>query len=102
MENAEMLLTSGSSPFFILHSAFLLDPLERPRYGLLPHRILLLAGAGIHLGLPGVVDLPVLAQILQVAPEAGRQSRRVGRAQRSRLRHLRTDDRHAQHVALEL
>src|SRR5688572_16912605 len=62
-EEGRMVTCAGFSQFFLLHSQFLLDPIERPRNSFLPHRILLLAGAGVHLGFPGVIDLPVLAQI---------------------------------------
>src|SRR5581483_5670959 len=86
----------------ICNLQLLLDPIERPGDSLLPHLVLALAMRLVHLRLPGMVDLPVLAQIFQIAPEARRQTRRIRRAQRRGLGYLRADDRHAQYVALEL
>ena len=70
-------------------SLLVLEPVEGPRHGLLPVLEVLVARAGVHLGLPALVLLPVLAQVLLLGPEPGREARGVRGAQRRGLR----DDR---------
>src|SRR5215211_7763163 len=90
-------------PYSVWHGLLLgLEPVEGPRHGLLPELVVLVALAGVHRGLPALVLLPVLAQVLLLRPESGRQAGRVGGAERRRLRHLRADHRHAEQVGLEL
>src|SRR3954465_399782 len=83
-------------------SLLVLEPVEGPRDGLLPVLEVLVALALVHLGLPALVLLPVLAQVLLLGPEAGREARGVRGAQRRGLRHDGPDDRHAEQVGLEL
>src|SRR5215469_409656 len=78
-------------------SSFLLPvprPLDRLFPGRLPDPALLVAPAG----LPGLVDLPVLAQLVQAPPEADGQAGGVGGAQRGRLGHRRPHHGRAQDV----
>src|SRR5450759_985187 len=80
----------------------LLRPVEGPRDGLLPERVLLVAERRVHLGLPGLVLGPVGAKVLDLGPVADREAGGVGRAEGCRLGNLRADDRDAQDVRLEL
>ena len=47
----------------------LLGPVEGPRDGLLPERVLLVTERRVHLGLPGVVLRPVGAKVLDLVGE---------------------------------
>src|SRR3954462_12244978 len=69
------------------------EPVERAGHGALPVLVVLVALRGLHLRLPALVLDPVLAQVLDLVPEPGREARRVGRAQRRRLGDRRPDDR---------
>src|SRR5664280_3625798 len=80
----------------------LLGPVEGPRDGLLPERVLLVAERRVHLGLPGLVLGPVGAKVLDLGPVANREAGGVGRAEGGRLGNLRADDRDTQDVRLEL
>ncbi len=55
-----------------------------------------------HLRLPGVICLPVAAQIIQVVPETHRQTGSISRSESGRLGNFGTDDRHIQDICLEL
>src|SRR5439155_16714279 len=79
----------------------LVEPVEGPRDGLLPERVLLFALGRVHLGLPLLVLAPVGAQVLDLRPEADREAGRVGGAERCGLDHRRPDHRHVEHVGLE-
>src|SRR5919112_4030525 len=68
---------------------FVLEPVEGPRDRLLPVLEVLLALARVHLGLPALVLLPVLAQVLDLAPEPDRETGGIGGDERRRLGHLR-------------
>src|SRR3954451_8911010 len=92
----------GSTQHFFFLVSVRLEPVEGPRHGLLPERVVLVALGRVHARLPALVLGPVLAQILLVTPEARREPGRVRRAERGRLGHLRPDDRHAEEVGLEL
>ena len=56
----------------------------------------------LHRRLPGAVNLPVAAQVVQVGPVAHGQPGCVRRAERGGLRHHGSHHRHAQDVGLEL
>src|SRR5438552_11667116 len=79
-----------------------LHPVERPRHGLLPERVFLVALGRVHPGLPFLVLAPVGPEVLDLFPEPDRQPRRVGRTERGGFRNGRTDDRDVQHIGLEL
>src|SRR5581483_8517692 len=82
--------------------ALLLDPASGSLDRLLPHAV---AGLPLVLaprGIPRAVDLPVPAQLVQVAPEADGQAGAVGGAEGGGLADSRTDDLGAQDVGLQL
>src|SRR5919197_4331124 len=78
------------------------EPVERPGDGLLPVLEVLVALRGVHLRLPALVLGPVVADVVLAGPEPGRQTGRVGGAERRGLGHRGPDDRHAEDVGLEL
>src|SRR5438445_6793617 len=79
-----------------------LHPVERPRHGLLPERVLLVPLGRVHPGLPFLVLAPVGAKVLDLLPEPDRQPRGVRRTERGGFRNGRTDHRDVQHIGLEL
>ena len=76
------------------------QPVHRALDGLEPALVELGPGAFLHVRLVGLVDLPVLAQVLQVVPVAHGQAGGVGRAEARGLGHDGTRDRHAEDVGL--
>src|SRR5262249_52070383 len=83
-------------------SGIRVEPVEGPRDGLLPELVVLVARRGVHPRLPALVLGPVVADVVLAGPEAGREARRVRRAERCRLGDDRPDDRNAEQIGLEL
>ena len=77
-----------------------LHPIEGARDGLEPALVQLLARRRVHLGIPGLVHAPILAQFVGVLPEPNGQAGGVGRTEGGCLGHRRADYRHAQDIGL--
>ncbi|SRR6266487_1581 len=77
-------------------------PAQRTFDGALPASIEGIALALAHLRLEGTIDGPMLGEFLLAAPEADGQAREVSSAERSGLGDLRTLDRYAKNIGLEL
>src|SRR5439155_4458247 len=91
--HASRLQVAGQSFFF---------PVARALHGLLP---LGPAGGPLLVGplrLPGAVDLPVAAQLVQARPEAHREPGRVRGAERRGFAYGRADHRRTEDVGLQL